>query len=579
MKSAGRENLVFKLVTAVMVMVSSFAFGAEPNQIGDVNLLQPQALRSAGIFALRQIDANLSGFGTNVAVVSRSFSYSNNQPLNDYRPAAAHKSFDSTKFTFYDSNRFNAGLCSHSTAMCSILFGSDANAFNPLLGSFRYSGAIPKARADIYELSYFLNNVILPQAPADEDIIVVGAGSPAEDWWTRGMESLAEKFGIVIVAPIGNGFEAFDPPLFPAAGANVIGVGVVDSVNTIDLAKSLANFSLPYPQHSSFGPTGNLSCKPDIVAPGNCLTASIEDSNRYEPSGSWTCFATPVVAGAASLLIQTAKQEPNLALALSPVGGNCLIKACLMNSAKKLPFWHKGKPGKDDDHVAPLDFLQGAGLLDAVAAYRQFTAGQQNSGLVKQTGWDIIQLNSGNTIQSYYLFVEDTDSKTISATVTWNRHYTDKYPFEPLPQKDADIRLELWASEPNNPNLFTLIDYSDSPADNVEHIYFHTQAGYKLYKLIVTYGGTQTQAVPQEYAIAWNVSEKQNDDNIGWYDLNADGIVDNTDTTTLINNIMTSLISPGSFFYGDINSNGIIDANDFEILGKNMNRKADWRNE
>ena len=248
-----------------------------------------------------------------------------------------------------------------------------------------------------------------------------------------------------------------------------------------------------------------------------------------------------------------------------------------MNSAKKLPFWHKGRPASDDDHIAPLDFLQGAGLIDAAAAYNQFVAGQQNSGLVKQTGWDISQLNNNNTLQSYSFSIEDVNTKTICATIAWNRHFTGKYPFEPLPQNDADLRLELWAADSNNPDNFSLLDYSDSLADNIEHIYFNTHPEYKSYKLIVTYGSTQTQSVSQEYAVAWNVIEKQNAGDIGWFDLNADGIVDNSDTTVMLDNWVLSLTSPGSFSYGDINSNGTVDANDFEILLKNINRKAAWR--
>ena len=247
-----------------------------------------------------------------------------------------------------------------------------------------------------------------------------------------------------------------------------------------------------------------------------------------------------------------------------------------MNSAKKLPFWHKGRIEKDDDHTCPLDFLQGAGLIDAQEAYKQLKAGRQK-GLVSSKGWDVEILDSSNTTRTYDIFIADSDSRTISATIVWNRHYSDKYPFEPMPQKDADLRIELWAAEPESPDVLKLLDYSDSSTDNVEHIYFNTDNNHFFYRLVVAYGGTQTQAVSQAYALTWRIFDGKSGDDIGWYDLNADGIVDDSDTATLINNVMKSLTSPAYIFYGDINSSGAIDANDFELLGKNYNRKAPWR--
>lgn len=590
MKLAGRESPLNKLFVAVLVLVTTAGVRAEPNQPADGQSLQPQALGATGIFTLRQNDANLTGSGVNAAIISRSFTYLNNQPQNDYRPLISHKCFDSSKFAFYDDNpvvsisnhQSDAGFCPHTTAMCSILFGFDDKAYNPALGNFRYSGAVPKARADIYEFGFFLNNIVLPQAPADEDIIAMGFGNPTEDWWTRGIESLAEKYSIVVVAPIGNGSDAFDPPLYPAAGANVIAVGVVDSVNTNDAATSLANFSLPHPQHSSFGPTATGACKPDIVAPGNCLAASINDPNKYESTGNWTSFSTSVVTGAASLLIQTAKEDPNLIEALSPIGGNCLIKAVLMNSATKLPYWHKGRIEKDDDHTAPLDYIQGAGMLNAISAYRQLTAGQYKPGTVPPTGWDIDELNgNGKERQIYDIHIDDANAKILAATAVWNRHYADKYPFEPLPQIDADIRLELWAVDSQDAGLGFLLDYSDSTADNVEHIYYPISAQYRDYKLIVTYGKNQ-RAVPEQYfAVAWSVSEKQSrfiaNDDILRYDLNADGVVDDSDSITLLDNWMKDTTSPNTYLIGDLNDNGILDANDVDILAKHTNQKADWR--
>lgn len=577
-----RRNLIllFLAITA-MILQASFAKYAEGSQVSAESELQPQALAAAGIYELKQLDPNLTGTDVNIAVICRSLTYIDGQPRNDYQPDVTHNCLNGTKFIFHDQNNLPARLSPHSTAICSILFGRDAN--EPHLDNFNYLGAVPDANAQIYEFWHFVTEKVFTQIQPDADIITAAVGSHTEQWWTRGIQSLAEKYGTIIVAGIGNGSMAFDPTLYPAAGSNVIGVGVVNSVNTDSLQINLSNFALPHPENSSFGPTTDGRCKPDIVAPGNCLAACLGEPNLYEPTGNWTSFATPVVSGTIGLLVQKAKQDTNLSLALSPDGGNCVMKAVLMNSADKLPFWHKGGPGKDDDHTAPLDFLQGAGMVNALASYKQLTAGRQNPGNVTTTGWDLNALEENRTLQNTYrLQVLDANPKTLTATLVWNRHYNDSYPFESLGQKDADIRLELWAVNPENPAEDYLLDYSDSTVDNVEHIYCSLDANYSNYDILVSYSNideTQQPLPTQTYALAWNVSEKQNTDDIFLYDLNADGIVNKTDYSALFDNWINTVKTAANYFIGDINNDGIFDANDINLLTEQMNRRADWYGE
>ena len=292
-------------------------------------------------------------------------------------------------------------LLAHSTAACSILLGNDPNASNEQLGDLNYRGAAPQAKADVYEFWHFLVNNIFPQLPPDDDIITASFGSPFDDWWTRGIESLADKYGLVVVAGIGNGLDAHDSALYPAAGSNVIGVGVIDSVESVNPAINLTHFALAWPEHSSCGPTGDFRVKPDIVAPGNCLAANEIAHDSYEPTGNWSSFSTSVVAGAAGLLVQKAKQTQGLYPAISPQGGNCVIKAILLNSAEKLPYWHKGRLQKDDDYLVPLDYAQGAGLLDTLNAYKHLVAGQAKPGNVNNIGWDNNLLDKSKSSAKY----------------------------------------------------------------------------------------------------------------------------------------------------------------------------------
>jgi len=567
-------NLFLTDFIAALLAFTSATAAAEGLQ------LQPQGLNHAGIYALRQIEPGLTGSGVKFAIICRSITYINGEPQNDYRPNIKHNCFKVERFDFHDQAELPAGISSHSTAICSILLGKDPNAFNPQLGRFYFQGVAPDARADVYEFWHFLIDNLLSYTPPDVDIIVTGFGSQFEDWWTRGIESLAEHHGLIIVAGIGNGLNAKDPVLYPGAGANAIGVGVLASVDTKNLATNLARFALAYPEHSSFGPTADGRCKPDIVAPGNMLAADTNEHNRYEPTGDWSSFSTPTVAGAIGLLVQKAKQDPNISSAVSPEGRNCVIKAILLNSATKLPFWHKGQLSTDDDHLAPLDYIQGAGMINAVSTYKHLIAGQGKPGVVPTTGWDLNLVNKKEKPQNIYkITLSEPANKIITATVVWNKHYNSAYPFGPVPEKDANLRLELWAVDLNDSDNDYLVDYSDSRVDNVEHIYAAADANRINYEIIVSYSDVNNideTAVKQRYGLAWNVSPKQKDDSIFWYDLNADGIVNESDFVIMLNNMLTSSKSPENYLLGDINTDGAIDINDVQILINHSDLKADW---
>jgi hypothetical protein len=122
----------------------------------------------------------------------------------------------------------------------------------------------------------------------------------------------------------------------------------------------------------------------------------------------------------AGLLVQAAKADPNLVLVASRESGNRLLKAILMNSAKKLPYWHKGRLTTEDDHESPLDFVQGAGMIDAVASYRLLQAGRATPGDVGIAGWDLNAVDIERRYQHVYrLTVEEPEGQMLAATLTW----------------------------------------------------------------------------------------------------------------------------------------------------------------
>jgi hypothetical protein len=566
-------------VSALIVYLGVFT-AVSSAQESQLSLLQPQSLNKAGVYSLRQIDPSLTGEGVKFAVICRSYTYLDGQPQNDYRPFVGHNSLITNRFSFHDEALMPAGVSPHSTAVCSILFGMDTQAYNPKVGNIFYEGVVPEAQVDIYEFIHFLCNNICSQVTPDADILTADFGQQFEAWWTRGIESLAQKEGIIVVAGIGNGKDARDPVLYPAAGANVIGVGVVDSVKAENNSISLAEFALANPEHSSLGPTAGGMCKPDIVAPGNSLAAVAGRPDGYESTGDFSSFSTPVVAGVVGLLVQKARQDPSMSNAVKTDGWNCLIKAILLNSAIKLPYWHKGSLQKADDHIVPLDYVQGAGMVNAVGAYENLDAGRQNPGQVSENGWDINQINK-NTTNIYKLNIEEPSDKIITITLAWNMHYKNVYPFLPDKEKNSNLRLELWAVDLLNPSNSLLLDYSDSMLDNVEHIYIASKSGYNNYEIVITNSDNNQEQIPQSqpYGLAWNVSEQQQQDSILWYDLNADGIVNNSDVTIMLINMLESTKSSNIYTQGDINHDGVINAKDVNLLLLHNNQQTNWYNE
>lgn len=583
MVQSPKDTLILACLAALLSSASMVAGGEGPQTD---RVLQPQSLNHAGVYALRGIEPGLTGSGVRFALVCRSITYTDGEPQNDYRPNVQHRCFGSQRFIFHDLGQVPAGISLHATAICSILFGQDTDVFDPDLGKFYYQGVVPGAKAAVYEFWYFLINNVFSHLPPDADIVSASIGSQFEDWWTRGIEALAEHYGLIVVAGIGNGSNACDPPLYPGGGANVIGVGVIDSVNTENQATNLAYFSLAYPEHSSCGPTADGRCKPDIVAPGNCLAASANAPDLYELTGNWSSFSTPIAAGAIGLLVQKAKEQPSLSLAVSPDGGNCVMRAILMNSATKLPYWHKGRLASDDDHVVPLDYIQGAGMLNAVGAYQHLVAGRNKPGKALPTGWDLNRLSplllsqeSRGAANVYEFTVAEPTDKFITATLVWNRHYNSVYPFEPDTARDSNLRLEVWAIDPENSSNSRLLDYSDSAVDNVEHIYCRALAGYTNYEIVISYSSLDNRLdtdAAQRYGLAWTVGQSPDSDSIFWHDLNADGVVNGLDFAILLDNWIAGVKSPGSYLLGDINTDGVIDADDLQILVDHNNRQADW---
>ena len=97
-----RKILTVCAITAVFIIFPLNKTFAEAQQPPAEKILHPQGLNHTGIYAVQQLDPNLTGAGVKFAVICRSNSYVDGQPQNDYRPDISHNCFSSNQITFYD---------------------------------------------------------------------------------------------------------------------------------------------------------------------------------------------------------------------------------------------------------------------------------------------------------------------------------------------------------------------------------------------------------------------------------------------------------------------------------------------
>lgn len=176
---------------------------------------------------------------------------------------------------------------------------------------------------------------------------------------------------------------------------------------------------------TSYGPTPDLSFKPDITAPGGNIWSTQNNDSYMNMSG--TSMAAPFVSGAQALLKQATNNVDNpyrvLYQGLSGTQLTDLLKTIQMNTSKPI-----NDSTYDNGIVSPR--RQGAGLLDVNAAIDALD--KNPSTVVSDNGYPAVELRSFDTKQksftltftnrtskdlTYHLVKnEDTDAVYTSAT-------------------------------------------------------------------------------------------------------------------------------------------------------------------
>lgn len=445
-------------------------------------------LDTIGVTVLRHVDATLSGAGIPVAQPEAAAAAGSPAPF-EVNPSTVGQ--PATLFTYISSNGTatvfpnSVGAESgHADSVGGNLYGTTV-------------GVAPQvSHVYNYEANYFFENIISvlspPSIPArlvNQSFIFNGLTTAQDASVDQDYDNYAANNNTLFASGAGNG-----GPVSPAATCyNGLGVGV-------------------YGAGSSYGPSYDGRCKPDITAPGGA-----------------TSFSTPYVAGGAAVLLQAANRGDGGANT-SAAGDLRTLKALLLNGAVKTADWTNG-PG------IPLDARYGAGILNVFNSWHQLAGGQH--AFVESTsnasgaphppgtsaanepvlvGWDFNSitnaragLNYNERVNHYYfnLNAYTGNTFTVTATLMWNRQRGQS--------AINDLNLFLYDMSTTN-----LVGVSTSAVDNVEHIVIPSLPKGR-YDLQVLKNPTGQVSAAETYALAFeifnlqlNITRTSNTINLTW---------------------------------------------------------------
>ncbi|HEV2328230.1 MAG TPA: S8 family serine peptidase [Verrucomicrobiae bacterium] len=433
--------------------------------------LHAQNLNTTGFTLLQAVTTNLNGAGVRVGQAEAI----NNGGTNDWEVNPAAIPQPASLFTWYNNGT--------SSIIYTNLLGTESGHAD-YVGVLFYGSsgmATNVTHVDNFEADDYFNNYVIPIldfSPGTTDAVVNQSYTFGSQDATN-QEELDSYF---------DNFQTKFKTFFISAACNFsINPSVCAPGTSYDCISVGA-----YGGDSSIGPTiDNGRCKPDIVAPA--------------PE---TSFATPQVAGATAVMIQAGRRGDG--------GSNTnaasdfrTVKALLLNGAVKPAQWMNIPP-------SPLDYTNGAGVLNVFNSYKQLAAGKyawnfstnvpigaahlpavMSSSIPALNGWDFNTNNSSSTkdgVNHYFFNVTNGISGsgfTLTATLVWNRHQTNS----------AINNLELFLYNAANSNL---VAASTSVVDNVQHIYVR-QLPQGRYDLQVWKAGGSVVSTNESYALAWEI--------------------------------------------------------------------------
>ena len=440
-----------KRIHKLLAAATGMAFLAAPVAVTATDVI--------GLATLRAVTTNLDGSGIRVAQPEASLS--TNSPIWEVNPA--NVGHPVSLFTY----RSAAGVTNvYPNSLSANSWHADGVANN----FYGFTGvATNVAHVDNSDADWFITNYVFsPLPPPVGDAIVnqsftFGSLSVADQQAVdSAYDDYAFYYGTLFVSAVANGGQV----CAPGTDYNCIGVAA-------------------YGGSSSIGPTlDNGRCKPDITAPEGA-----------------TSFSTPLVSGAAAVLMQAALRgdggsDTNSAFDMRT------IKALLLNGAVKPANWTNAS-------ASPLDARYGAGVVNVFNAYEQLAGGKQNfcasnsvatgtahppvaatNSVTANSGWDFENLTSGATNDAVDHYFFNVSNGLATVTLVWNRQ---------LGQTNIND-LDLFLFNAANSNL---VACSTSRVDNVEHLFVPQLAAGRYDLQVLKNGGTNVVSDAETYALAW----------------------------------------------------------------------------
>ena len=249
--------------------------------------------------------------------------------------------------------------------------------------------------------------------------------------------------------------------------------------------------------------------------------SDFESPGRLKPdlvvNETATSWSTGAISSSAALLHQKAAEQNNIDATHIDT-----IKASLLTGATKDANWSQTP-------TQPLDLIYGAGGVNIFNSYRITEQNESAVGNVFHRGWARDATSTTQT-RTYTFTTPNLGEKAfLSAALIWQREVTEViidngeedsfvYHYEDLP----NLKLELLDSANN------ILQESDSPLDNVEHIWSPMLETNTTYSLRVS-----SSSGVSDFSLAWRVD---NDVRI-----NLDVTASDTEANILISNLVPNI--------------------------------------
>lgn len=498
-----------------------------------------QATTITGI-GLSGLPAGLNGAGVNVAQVEANFAAppkSGPQTIDQFEanPAGSNINNSAISMTYIDFNGHQSSTTGATYTSGSYTYHDIESGHADSVGGYFYGSngvASGVAHVDNYDAGYFENSVVgtlsttslTPPPTLNNDKVVnqsfinnfppttTAAQAQSEQTLIDGeYDNYTNTYGTIFVSAVGNGsVEAgtnsqINPP---ATACNSIAVG-----------------AYPYTTTSTgIGPTSDGRSAPDIVAPG-----------------SETSYTTPLVSGAAAIMVQAGTLADgyaggdgftNQAAYSTAATDERTVKALLLNGAVKPAGWTNSYSVNSGTYTynpvsttttTPLDPRYGSGVLNVdntcnnliagrvvASSVNNSTAALTSPTITHNEGWDYSSITNGLTANNvaHYVFNLSAASQryNLTSTLVWNAQTQAGLVSVPAGGQRPSFSETLNHLDLNIYNSAgTLVASSASTVDNLQQLYVLglTPGSYDLQ--VVDLGGAAGWAgTTDPYALAFN---------------------------------------------------------------------------